>query len=212
MGENMPLLDDEARNDVKKRFGEMVEPVTIVFYEKEGQFTNEIKALLNELKELTDKLNVEVYAWNSEEAKRDGIDNGPVMKFKSKFIKGDARFYGAPTGYEFATLLEAILLASKGDFKGPLVDFAPQVDKEVKLEVFVTPTCPYCPTSAFMALKLAFLSEKAKGYVYEAIEFPQISNKYNVSGVPKTVINDGKGEYVGAYPEDAAIMKIKEVL
>jgi hypothetical protein len=35
----------------------------------------------------------------------------------------------------------------------------------------------------------------------EAMEFPELSDKYGVSGVPQTTINDGAGTVVGAYPE-----------
>jgi predicted DsbA family dithiol-disulfide isomerase len=36
--------------------------------------------------------------------------------------------------------------------------------------------------------------------VIEANEFPELSQRYGVSGVPKTIIND-KVAFVGAYPE-----------
>ena len=37
--------------------------------------------------------------------------------------------------------------------------------------------------------------------VVEATEFPELARKHRVSGVPKTVINDGQAEFVGAQPE-----------
>ena len=45
--------------------------------------------------------------------------------------------------------------------------------------------------------------------VIEAIEFPHLSQKYMVRGVPKTVVNE-VGEMEGAYPEPqflAAVMQ-----
>lgn len=45
--------------------------------------------------------------------------------------------------------------------------------------------------------------------VIEAIEFPHMSQKYSVRGVPKTVVNE-TGEMEGAYPEPqflAAVMQ-----
>jgi hypothetical protein len=39
----------------------------------------------------------------------------------------------------------------------------------------------------------------------EASEFPLLSNKYGVSGVPHTVIGDGPQPMIGAYPEAAAV-------
>jgi predicted DsbA family dithiol-disulfide isomerase len=39
----------------------------------------------------------------------------------------------------------------------------------------------------------------------EATEFMELSRRYRVTGVPKTVINDGKKEILGAVPEDAFV-------
>ena len=35
----------------------------------------------------------------------------------------------------------------------------------------------------------------------EAMEFPELSDRFEVSGVPQTTINDGAGTVVGAIPE-----------
>lgn len=39
----------------------------------------------------------------------------------------------------------------------------------------------------------------------EATEFMELSRRYRVTGVPKTIINDGKKEILGAVPEDAFV-------
>jgi hypothetical protein len=46
----------------------------------------------------------------------------------------------------------------------------------------------------------------------EAMEFPELSDKYNVSGVPQTTLNDGAGTVVGAVPEPALLGEIKRVM
>ena len=53
-----------------------------------------------------------------------------------------------------------------------------------------------------MAHMMAMESDFIKGDMVEAIEFPHLSEKYGVEGVPKIVINDTV-EFVGAYPEEA---------
>jgi len=42
----------------------------------------------------------------------------------------------------------------------------------------------------------------------EAMEFPELSEKYGVSGVPQTTINDGDGTVVGAVPEQNLLAEI----
>lgn len=43
----------------------------------------------------------------------------------------------------------------------------------------------------------------------EAIEFPHLAQKYSVSGVPKTVINEDIS-FVGALPEEMVIQYIQQ--
>ena len=46
----------------------------------------------------------------------------------------------------------------------------------------------------------------------EAMEFPQLSNRFRVSGVPQTTINQGSGTVVGAVPEDNLLAEIMRAL
>jgi thiol-disulfide isomerase/thioredoxin len=65
----------------------------------------------------------------------------------------------------------------------------------------VTLTCPYCSRAASVAYKFAIESDFVKVDVVDTSEFPHIGLKYNVMGVPKTVINE-KIEFIGVLPED----------
>jgi glutaredoxin-like protein len=212
LGETMAILDENTKNEVSKRLGGVKSEVTLVYFDKKTELNEQIKALLTELSGLSDRLKLEVHELGSDAAEKYGVSDGPVTIFKSEHVKGDARFYGLPAGSEFATILEAIKLAG-GELKpnDEVKKFFDSTDG-VKLEVFVTPQCPHCPVSAYVALKFAMLSEKVKGYAYEAMEFRELVGKYKVRGVPKTVINEGKGEDVGGYPEDVAFLKIKQTL
>lgn len=44
----------------------------------------------------------------------------------------------------------------------------------------------------------------------EAMEFPELSNRHNVSGVPQTTINDGAGQMIGAAPEEMLLDEIRK--
>jgi hypothetical protein len=46
----------------------------------------------------------------------------------------------------------------------------------------------------------------------EAMEFPELSDRFNVSGVPQTTINAGAGTLVGAGPEEYLIAEITKAL
>ena len=54
---------------------------------------------------------------------------------------------------------------------------------------------------------MAMASEKVSAEVIDAEEFPELSRRYNVAGVPKTMINY-QAEFVGAAPEGFVLEKI----
>jgi len=51
---------------------------------------------------------------------------------------------------------------------------------------------------------MAFANGHITAYAVEATEFPDLARRYHVTGVPKTVVDEGV-EILGALPEDAYI-------
>lgn len=62
-----------------------------------------------------------------------------------------------------------------------------------------------------LAHKLAIASEWITADMVEAMEFPHLANKYQVYGVPRTVINEVV-HIEGAVPEDMLIPEIMTVM
>lgn len=54
---------------------------------------------------------------------------------------------------------------------------------------------------------MAMASDKVSAEVIDAEEFPELSRRYNVGGVPKTMINY-QAEFVGAAPESFVLQKV----
>src|SRR5579875_549425 len=115
-------------------------------------------------------------------------------------------FQGLPAGYEFATLIDAIeRVSGKGEeLSAGTMERLASLDREVEVMVFVTPTCPYCPAAASMANRMALASPKVRSLVVEANEYPELADRYQVQGVPRTVVNRS-GAFVGALPEAAFV-------
>lgn len=63
-----------------------------------------------------------------------------------------------------------------------------------------------------LAHQMALESPMVVGEMIEAMEFPQLADRYGVSGVPQTTINDGAGNAVGAMPEANLIAEIQQAL
>jgi hypothetical protein len=55
---------------------------------------------------------------------------------------------------------------------------------------------------------MAMESPMVEAEMVEATEFPELSQRYGVSGVPQTTINEGAGTVVGALPEENLLSEI----
>ena len=181
-------------------------PVRLVVFTQEYEclYCLQTRGLVEELASLSDKIDVEVYdfAVDADKAKAYGVDKVPAVAIVGERDFG-LRFYGLPYGYEFGTLLEGIIAVSRGkaDISEEIKERLKSVKVPVHIQVFVTLTCPYCPSVASLAYKFAVESDFVRADVIDVSEFPHVGHKYAVIGVPKTVINE-KVEFVGAVPED----------
>ncbi|MBP1700992.1 MAG: glutaredoxin-like protein [Chloroflexi bacterium] len=63
-----------------------------------------------------------------------------------------------------------------------------------------------------LAHQMALESPMVEAEMVEAMEFPELSERFHVSGVPQTTINAGAGTVVGAVPEDHLIHEIQRAL
>ena len=211
--EKTGLVPDEHKQQLIGEFKEkLVNQVKIVMFtqELECQYCSEIRQLIKEVSSLSDKIRVEVYDFvaDAEKARNFGVEKIPALVIMGEKDYG-IRFYGFPFGYEFRTLIDAILLTSGG--KTDLSDETKQKVREISvpihIQVFVTLTCPHCSATAITAYQFAVENDLIKAEVIEANEFPQLAIKYGVMGVPKVVVNE-KIEFVGAVPENLFLEQV----
>jgi len=216
----MTLLNDKDRAAVRTQLEQtLTHPVALalVVADRDCDLCELTRELLEEVGGLHPKLRVTVY-----DLKRDavrvaqlGIDKVPAIAVLDGESASDygIRFYGIPSGYEFATLLEAIRMAGSGvaELQPATRAFLGELHEPLHLQVFVTPSCPYCPRAAVLAHRLAYASPQITADVVEVSEFPELGERYHVMGVPRTVI----GEHVfveGAAPEGMLVGKLEEAL
>jgi glutaredoxin-like protein len=195
----------------------MTEPVILRFFESSINCPTcpATRRLLETVAELSDLITLEVYNrfTNEEKAQELNIDRVPALAILGGSGKDyGIRFFGMPSGYEFATLLDSILMVSRGDsgLKEETKAKLATVDQEITLNVFVTPTCPYCPAAVRLAHQFAFENPHIRGHMIEATEFPDWANRFDVYGVPKTVINDLES-IEGAVPENVLLDQVLAV-
>jgi glutaredoxin-like protein len=204
----MDMLKKEVRDATRKKFDAgLVSPVSLVFFTQEpsrlvvpnqlmGQeclYCKETRQLLEEVASLSEKISVTIldFTADKDQAAEYGVDKLPAL-----ILKGDRdfgiRFFGIPSGYEYMSLVEAIIDVSKGQtgLKPETRKALKDLEKDIRIQVFVTPTCPYCTTVVRLAHQFAMENSRIRGEMVEATEFPHLAQKYHVFGVPKTVINE----------------------
>jgi alkyl hydroperoxide reductase subunit AhpF len=154
----MPLLDQEARDQIGELFEKLEEQVRLVFFTQQASklilpgrpagrecpSCEDEQQLLGELVELSDKLELEVHDVKAEPelAGASGIDKVPALVLRGPKEAGAVRFFGLPGGYEFATLIADIVDVSTSN-----IQLSDKTRKEldaltepVHIQVFVTPT------------------------------------------------------------------------
>ncbi|MEM3616597.1 MAG: thioredoxin family protein [Candidatus Bathyarchaeia archaeon] len=201
------MISEEHKKHLQQELaGKLQNPVRLVAFTQEYEcpFCGQTRRLVEELADLSDKIRVEVYDFvaDVDKARAYGVDKIPAVAIVGEKDFG-VRFYGLPYGYEFGTLLEGIIAVSRGrsDISEDVREKLKGIKVPVHIQVFVTLTCPYCPSVASLAYKFAVESDFVRADVVDVSEFPHIGHKYAVMGVPKTVINE-KVEFLGAVPED----------
>ncbi len=212
----MALLDDKIKQEVKQALGELPNPVRLVMFtqEFECQFCRETHQLMEEVAGLHDQISVEVlnFVVDKDKASEYGVDKIPAVVVVGQKDYG-IRFFGIPSGYEFGSLIESIRLVSAGEsqLSPDGLEFVQGLDQPVHIQVYVTPTCPYCPQAVVLGFNLAVASDLITAEMVEATEFPHLAQKYQVMGVPRSVINEDF-HIEGAAPEPMVLDKIREAL
>ena len=208
----MALLSEQDQRVVSNRLAAIKNHVKILFFTQAfdaPESTLIAKQVLDEVVSLSDQVSLEEvnFVLEKERAAKYGVDGIPAVVL----LRGDEdtrmRFLGAPAGYEFVSLIEALVLAGGGESgltpeSKALV--AAHVTAPTEILVFVTPGCPHCPRAVTLAHRMAVESPMIRATCVEATEFIDLSQRYQVTGVPKTVVN-GTIEILGALPESVFV-------
>lgn len=211
----MALLSEQDRQTVRGHLAVIEDYVRLLFFTQTFGAPDTVmiaKQVLDEIVSLNDHLSLEEvnFVLEQDRARQYGVEQIPTIVL----LKGDQdtriRFLGAPAGYEFMSLIEAVILAGTND-SGLTPESRALVAEHVKapleIQVFVTPTCPHCPRAVTLAHRLAVESPLITASCVEATEFMELSRTFRVTGVPKTIVN-GSIEILGALPEDQFVRTV----
>jgi alkyl hydroperoxide reductase subunit AhpF len=142
----MPLLTEEVKAQLTEEFKELKDPVRLVVFSQAlaDPASEQVARMVEELGQLDPRLKVETlnFVLDKEKAESLGIKRIPAIAILGETKDFGLRFYGLPTGYEFGTLIDAILDVSRGDSQLTAETRAAltALEKPAHIQVFSTPT------------------------------------------------------------------------
>ena len=143
----MGLLSAQDEATLKQHLSVITNQVQLLLFtqtiggSESGTVTRQI---LGEIASLNDKVTVveKSFVLDTEDKAKYKVDKTPAIVVLSNDVDTRMRMYGAPTGYEFVGLVEAIIVAGTGkiDLEPETMQWIQAVDKPTHIQVFSTPT------------------------------------------------------------------------
>jgi thioredoxin reductase (NADPH) len=210
-------LPDEVKKVIKETFfKELTNEVFLEVYTKPGvneQFNEAAVSLIQALSVLSDKLKVSYHKVGDQQAVKRNVHRSPTVLIAPD--KYNLRYTGAPLGEEGRSLLVAILMASTGKsiLTAAVMEKIAGLKEKRDIQVFVTPTCPYCPQQALTAFSAAIVKpDLISAEIVEMFENPDLAESLGSTSVPQTLIN-GIFTGIGLQPEEyfvESLLTLKE--
>jgi alkyl hydroperoxide reductase subunit AhpF len=142
----MAILTPQNERELRKVFEQLRDRVTLVVFSQSlaaADLCAQNEQLVREVAALSDKIGVETLnlAIDRGRAERYGVDRVPAIVVEGSRDYG-LRFYGVPLGYEFGNLIDAIVVASRGEpaLAEATMTALAGLTSDVDIKVFSTPT------------------------------------------------------------------------
>ncbi|MBQ3106592.1 MAG: thioredoxin family protein, partial [Eggerthellaceae bacterium] len=180
-------------------FARMANPVVIKLALDDRPVSAELRAYMEGISDLTDKVSVRVMDAAELEAAGEGAAAPCAIVCAADGTPTGLAFHGVPGGHEFTSFVLGLYNAAG---PGQPIDEATKaeacaIDRPVKMQVLVSLSCTMCPETVVAAQRIAALNPMVSAHVYDVNHFPEIKDRYNVMSVPCLVVNDGEAVSFG---------------
>jgi len=194
MADQEELIPDDVKKVIRETFlNQMKDPVPIEVFTLAGindKFNDAAVSLIRSLAGLSDKLKVTFHTIGDAQAQKRGVTRSPSVLIAPD--KHRIRYTGAPLGEEGRSLLVAIMMASSGMtvLSEAAIKRLSELRDKRDIQVFVSPTCPYCPQQVLAAFSAAVLRPGlVSADAIEIYENHDLAESLGSLSVPQTFIN-----------------------
>ncbi len=195
------IIPDDVKKVIKETFLESLkDDVVLEVFTQKGkndQFNDATINLVKTLAVLSDKLKVSFHTVGDAQSVKRNVTRSPSVLIAPD--KYRMRYTGAPLGEEGRSFLIAIMMAStgKGLLTEPMVKkISDELREKRDIQVFVSPTCPYCPQQVLSAFSAALAKPAlVSAESVEIYENQDLAESLGSLAVPQTFMN---GTFTGA--------------
>ncbi len=195
------IIPEDVKKVIKETFLESLKDDVIleVFTQKgkNDQYNDATINLVETLAGLSDKLKVSFHTIGDALSVKRNVTRSPSVLIAPD--KYRMRYIGAPLGEEGRSFLIAIMMAStgRGLLTEPMVKkISDELREKRDIQVFVSPTCPYCPQQVLSAFSAVLVKpDLVSAETVEIYENQDLAESLGSLAVPQTFMN---GTFTGA--------------
>jgi alkyl hydroperoxide reductase subunit F len=177
------MLDSNMKTQLEGYLARISQPVEIVASLDEGEKSQEMLELLNDIESVSSLVRVD--------AQRDDAQVKPSFALRRPGAEARVRFAGVPMGHEFTSLVLALLQTGGYPPKvdEAVVDQIKNLDGDYNFETFVSLTCQSCPDVVQALNAMAALNPKIRHTMIDGAVFQDEVARREVMGVPAVFLN-----------------------
>lgn len=144
------LLNDDITRQIQEVFTDLKNPVHLMFFGSQSDcpYCDDTRQLVEEVADISDQLSLAIYDVDADAdlAARYNVDKTPGLVIAARegeqITDFGVRLAGIPSGHEFTSLIQDIILVSNRDsgLNPQTRAILKDLDEPILLQVFVTPT------------------------------------------------------------------------
>jgi NADH-dependent peroxiredoxin subunit F len=190
------MLDADLKSQLQAYLEKVVHPIELVASLDGGESSQELKALLEDIAPLSDKISLRLDGSNARK---------PSFAINRSGTDVSVSFAGIPMGHEFTSLVLALLQVGGHPSKATqeVVEQVRHLDGEYRFETFMSLTCHSCPDTVQALNLMSVLNPNIKHVAIDGSLFQDEVNERQVMAVPTVYLN---GEFF-----DTGRMSIEQI-